>query len=189
MTFRPTPADLEAARAKTLPDVLGPGLDVLFCGINPGLYSAAIGCHFGRPGNRFWKALQGAGFTPRVLAPAQQFELLALGCGLTNLVARASAVASELSADELVRGRRELERKVARWRPRRLAVLGVGAYRTAFARRKAPLGAQEELLAGARVWVLPNPSGLNAHYQLPRLIELFGELRADALADQRRDRR
>ena len=174
---RPTPEQLEAARNKTLPDVIAPGLKVLFCGINPGLYTAAIGHHFGRPGNRFWPTLHRAGFTPRLLSPYEEQELLPLGYGITNVVARATAAAAELSAEEYVEGGRNLEAKVRRYRPRVLAVLGVGAYRTAFGRPKAAVGPQEEALGGAAVWVLPNPSGLNANYQMGRLVEVFDALR------------
>jgi TDG/mug DNA glycosylase family protein len=152
-------------------------LDVLFCGINPGLYSAATGHHFARPGNRFWPALHGAGFTERVLAPSEERELLARGCGITNIVGRATASAAELDAAELRGGRRALERKCRRFSPRWIAVLGIGAYRTAFERRGAGFGEQEERVGGARVWVLPNPSGLNANHQLPDLVRLFRELR------------
>jgi TDG/mug DNA glycosylase family protein len=173
----PTRPDLAAAAGATLPDVLAPGLDVLFCGINPGLYSAAVGCHFARPGNRFWPVLHRAGFTPRVLHPSEQREMLALGLGVTNVVPRATASAGELGRDELLAGARALARKVRRARPRFLAVLGIGAYRTAFARPRASLGEQEEPIGGTRVWVLPNPSGLNAHYQAAELARLFGELR------------
>ena len=147
---------------------MAPGLRVLFCGINPSLISAATRHHFARPGNRFWPTLHGAGFTPRRLAPAEQRLLLDAGIGLTNLVARATASAAELSASELAAGRRRLEAKVRRLRPRAVAVLGIGAYRHAFARPRAALGPQPERLAGAALWVLPNPSGLNAHYSLAR---------------------
>ncbi|PRY40739.1 G/U mismatch-specific DNA glycosylase [Umezawaea tangerina] len=169
--------DLSAARGKLLPDVLGPGLDVVFCGINPGLYSAATGHHFARPGNRFWPALHRGGFTPRVFAAAEQDELLGLGLGITNLVARATARADELTAEELRAGAVRLAEMAAEHRPEVVAVVGITAYRTAFGRKKAVVGAQEELLADARLWVLPNPSGLNAHYQLPDLGDAFAELR------------
>ena len=175
--YRPTPAEVAAAAGRTIADVIAPGLKVLLCGINPGLYSAAVGHHFGRPGNRFWPALKEAGFTDRVLHPSQQGELPALGYGITNLVARSTATADELTDDELVRGGRRLRRKVARWRPAFVAVLGVTAYRTAFRRPRAVTGRQPETLAGAGVWVLPNPSGLNAHYRLADLARLFRELR------------
>src|SRR5215213_310880 len=174
---RPTPAELLAAKDKTLPDVIAPDLKVLFCGINPGLYTAAIGHHFGRPGNRSWPTLHRAGFTPRLLSPYEAQELLPLGYGITNVVARATAAADELSAAEFVEGGRGLEAKVRRYRPRVLAVLGVGAYRSAFDRRGAAVGRQDETIGGATVWVLPNPSGLNAHYQLKGLTEVFTTLR------------
>jgi len=157
--------------------VIAPGLRVLFCGINPGLYSGATGHHFARPGNRFWPTLYQAGFTQRLLTPAEEQELLVSGCGITNLVARATATADELSAKELVAGRRRLESKVKRYQPQVLAVLGIGAYRTAFAEKIVALGQQPELLANSVVWVLPNPSGLNAHYQLADLAEHFKALR------------
>ncbi len=161
----------------TLRDVIADDLDVLFVGINPGLVSGATGHHFARPGNRFWPALHRAGLTDRQLAPGEQRELLAAGIGITNLVGRTTARADELSADELRAGARRLERLIRRRRPRRVAVLGVTAYRTAFERPKASLGPQPEPLAGAELWVLPNPSGLNAHYQLPALAAAFEELR------------
>jgi double-stranded uracil-DNA glycosylase len=174
---RPTRADLEAARDRTVPDVVGPRLRAIFCGINPGLYSAAVGHHFARPGNRFWKALQASGFTARLLVPDEERELLRDGLGITNLVERATAVASELTDEELRAGARSFERKVRRLRPRAVAVLGVTAYRAAFDHPKAELGPQPEPLAGAPVWVLPNPSGLNAHHQLDDLARRFAELR------------
>ena len=175
--IKPTRADLLAAQDKTVRDVIAPGLRVLFCGINPGLYSGATGHHFARPGNRFWPTLHQAGFTARLLDPSEERELLTLGYGITNLVPRATATADELLPEELVAGRRRLEAKVKRYRPRALAVLGIGAYRTAFAQKAATLGPQPERLADATVWVLPNPSGLNAHYQLAKLVEHFQELR------------
>lgn len=174
---RPTKADLLAAKDKTIRDVIGPGLRVLFCGINPGLYSGATGHHFARPGNRFWPTLYGAGFTPRLLDPSEESELLDLGYGITNLVSRATAAADELAPAELLAGRKRLESKVRRYQPRALAVLGIGAYRTAFGERTATLGPKARPLAGADLWVLPNPSGLNAHYQLADLIERFRKLR------------
>jgi double-stranded uracil-DNA glycosylase len=150
---------------------------VLFCGINPGLYSAATGHHFARPGNRFWPALHGAGFTPRRLQPSEKDLLLAAGYGLTNLVARATASADELAPAELVAGRHRLVAKVRRYRPRIVAFLGMGAYRQAFGVAKAALGEQPERFEGARVWVLPSPSGLNASYQMDALVALLRELR------------
>ncbi len=174
---RPTPDDLRAARNKTVPDVIGPGLRVLFCGINPGLYTAAIGHHFGRPGNRFWPTLHAAGFTPRLFDPTEERELLPLGLGITNVVARATAAADELTAREIVAGGHDLAARVREYAPRYLAVLGIGAYRTAFARPKAGVGLQPDPIGETRVWVLPNPSGLNAHYQGKDLANVFRALR------------
>ena len=174
---RPTKAELLAAAGRTVRDVIAPGLRVLFCGINPGLYTAAVGHHFARPGNRFWPALHLAGFTERRLSPSEERELLTIGYGITNVVARATATAAELSAPEFVEGGKRLEAKGRRYRPRVVAVLGVGAYRAAFDRPRAALGRQDQLLGGSIVWVLPNPSGLNAHYRLHDLAELFRELR------------
>ena len=158
------------------------GLRVLFCGINPGLYSAAVGHHFGRPGNRFWPVLHTSGFTPRRLAPPEQRVLLDLGCGITNVVARTTARADELTAAEIVAGGRALRSKVCRHRPASLAVLGVGAYRTAFGRRAAGVGLQSEAIGETKVWVLPNPSGLNAHYGAADLAALFAELQRVAFS-------
>jgi TDG/mug DNA glycosylase family protein len=175
--WRPTKEQIAAAEGLTVPDVVRQGLEVLFVGINPGLYSGAVGHHFARPGNRFWKTLHGAGFTDRVLAPFEERELLALGIGITNIVERATATADKLSPDELRAGARALEKKVRRLEPRAVAFLGMSAYRTAFDRRGAGIGLQDESLADADVWVLPNPSGLNANYQLPALIEHFTALK------------
>jgi TDG/mug DNA glycosylase family protein len=175
--WRPTKEQIADAEGATVPDVVRSGLDVLFVGINPGLYSGAVGHHFARPGNRFWKTLHGAGFTKRVLSPFEERELLNLGIGITNIVERATATADKLSPDELRSGATTLEEKVRRLRPRVVAFLGMSAYRTAFDRRGAGVGLQDESLAGVDVWVLPNPSGLNAKYQLPALIEHFGALR------------
>ena len=175
---RPTAAEIAAAADGTVPDLAAPGLRVLFCGINPSLYSAAMGCHFARPGNRFWKTLHAAGLTPRLLAPWEGEALLALGFGVTNLVDRATARAEELSPREVKAGVEPLRAKVARLAPAAVALLGVGAYRTAFDRPRGQLGEQPEPFAGARLWVLPNPSGLNAHYQLDALAARFAELRA-----------
>src|SRR5437660_8960573 len=161
---RPSGADLAAAAGKGIRDVVAPDLRVLFVGINPGLYSAATGHHFARPGNRFWPALHAAGFTPRLLHPSEQQLLLEAGYGLTNLVARATAGAAELAPAEFVAGRRRLAAKVRRYRPRTVAFLGMGAYRHAFGEPKAGLGEQPQRFEGARVWVLPSPSGLNATY-------------------------
>ena len=178
--FKPTKQQLIEAAGKTVPDVIAPGLRVLFCGINPGLYTAAVGHHFARPGNRFWPALHASGFTDRLLSPFEEKELLQLSLGVTNVVARATAAASELSHDDFVKGGRVLRSKVRRYHPRIVAVLGVGAYRAAFARPKAVIGDQDEQIGEARVWVLPNPSGLNANYQLNELSRLFRVLRLAA---------
>ena len=175
--FRPSRADLLAARHKTVPDLIQPGLRVLFVGINPGLYTAAIGHHFGRPGNRFWPALHAGGFTPRVLNPFEEDELLSYGLGITNVVARATATADELTPDDFGPGGKILERKVRRFAPRVVAVLGIGAYRAAFSRPRAGLGLQPETLGGSAAWILPNPSGLNAHFTAAHFGTLFRELR------------
>ena len=184
--MRPTSADLETARDRLLPDLLGPGLRVVFCGINPGLWSAATGHHFARPGNRFWPALHASGFTPRQLHPSEQEALLPLGLGLTNVVPRASARADELSRAELVEGGRALRAKILEHRPRWLAVLGVTAYRSAFCHRTAQVGPQEETIAQTRVWVLPNPSGLNAHWTPTALAGELARLRRAAGAPDAR---
>lgn len=173
---RPTRRDLEAARQRTLPDVLGPDLAILFCGINPGLYSAAIGHHFGRPGNRFWPALYAAGITPRIYLPSENRLLLDHRCGLTDIVERATARADELTPAELRAGRQRLEAKLERFTPRFLAVLGIGAYRTAFDSPRARLGLQPETFGSTRIWVLPNPSGLNAAHQMTDVASAMGEL-------------
>jgi double-stranded uracil-DNA glycosylase len=175
--WRPTKQQLAAAQDAVVADVIAPELDALFCGINPGLYSGAVGHHFARPGNRFWKTLHAAGLTERVLSPFDEHELLAAGLGVTNLVARATATADELGPEELRQGARRLRRKVARYRPRWVAFLGLTAYRVAFGRARASVGPQAQTLSSARVWLLPNPSGLNAHYQVPDLARVFGEFR------------
>lgn len=173
----PTRAELLAAVDRTVRDVIAPGLRVLFCGINPGLYTAWSGHHFARPGNRFWPALYAAGFTDRLLHPSEERELLPRGYGITNVVPRTTATAAELRDEEYVAGGRRLVAKVKRYRPRMLAVLGVGAYRTAFGRPKARLGLQPETIGETGIWVLPNPSGLNANYQSAELARMFRELR------------
>jgi TDG/mug DNA glycosylase family protein len=173
-----------AAGGRLLPDVVAPGLRVLFCGINPGLYSAATGHHFARPGNRFWKVLAAAGLTPRLLQPDEETELLAAGLGVTNLVARATAAAAELSTEELAAGARRLEETATRWAPRWVAVVGMGAYRTAFGRTRATVGPQIEPIGPARAWLLPNTSGLQAHYQLPALTAAFGALAEEVARDR-----
>jgi double-stranded uracil-DNA glycosylase len=181
--LRPTPAELQAAVGKTIPDVIAAGLVVLFVGINPGLYSAAVGHHFARPGNRFWPALHEAGFTPRLLHPDEDGELPLWGLGITNLVLRATTAASELSAEELRRGRIALEEKIGRYSPRWTAFVGIGAYTTAFGRPKLSLGLQEERIGGSRIWLLPNTSGLNAHYTPAMFAGLLGELRVAAFGN------
>jgi TDG/mug DNA glycosylase family protein len=175
--FKPTKAELAAAVTLTVPDLIAENLDILFCGINPGLYTAAIQHHFGRPGNRFWPALHGAGLTPRLFSPWEEHELLALGIGITNMVERTSATAAEVSAEEFVQGGERLTALVTRYTPRVVAFLGIGAYRSAFGRPKATLGLQAERIATSALWVLPSPSGLNANHQLKDLIELFAALK------------
>jgi double-stranded uracil-DNA glycosylase len=174
---KPTRAEVAAAAGRTIPDVIAPGLAVLFCGINPGLYSAATGRHFARPGNRFWPALHQAGFTPRLIHPAQQDELLRYGLGVTNVAPRATARADELAAEELVAGAQLLIQKVIDYRPRWLAVVGVTAYRVAFRDPGATIGRQARRVGDSAVWVLPNPSGLNAWFQIDDLVKQFGRLR------------
>ncbi len=180
---RPTKAELQAAVHRRLPDLIAPDLKVLFCGTNPGLYSAALGQHFARPGNRFWKAMHASGFTRRLLAPEESGQLLKLGYGLTDIVARASAGAEELTREELIAGRRRLARKVGKYKPRWVAFLGISAYRVAFGRPAAKLGPQPEYISGAGIWVLPNPSGLNAAYQPDKLADEFRRLRIAATGD------
>lgn len=174
---KPTKADLAAAVHRTVPDLVAPDLDVLFCGINPGLYTAATQQHFGRPGNRFWPALHQSGFTPRLFAPWEGRELLSRGLGITNMVMRTTATAAELRPEEYVEGGRRLTALVERFHPRVVAFLGIGAYRSAFGRKKAVLGLQPETIGKSALWVLPSPSGLNANHQLSDLVALFGELR------------
>ena len=186
MASRPTRADLEAARDRLLPDVLpGPGdppLRVLFAGINPGLVSAFTGHHFARPGNRFWPALHAGGFTPHVLAPAEQHLLPGLGLGITNVAPRATARADELADAELVAGGERLRTLARTYRPPWLAVVGITAYRVAFGERAAVVGPQDGRVGDTRIWVLPNPSGLNAHYTPATLGEAFARLH-DAVAE------
>ena len=174
---KPTQEELKNAYGKSIPDLIAPNLRILFVGINPGLYTGATGLHFGRPGNRFWPALHRAGFTDRLLAPWENHELLAAGYGITNLVRRTTPTATELSDDEYRAGRRALIRKVRKYSPRWVAVLGLGAYRSGFEKPLATIGPQAEKIGEAGLWVLPNPSGLNANHQLPQLTEMFRELR------------
>ena len=177
---RPTREELAAAVNQTVPDLIAPDLTVLFCGINPGLYSAATRHHFARPGNRFWRALHAAGYTDRVLSPWEESELLSRGYGVTNLVARATVSADQLTRDELIAGRGRLARKAARYRPRWIAIVGIGAYRVAFGRPAALAGKQPDRLGPSGLWVLPNPSGLNANHQIPELTRAFRALRRAA---------
>ena len=170
--FKPTRQQLVEAAGKKVPDVIAPNLKVLFCGINPGLYTAAVGHHFARPGNRFWPALFKSGFTDRLVSPFEERELLNRGIGISNVVPHATATAAELTREDFIAGGRALAAKVKRYRPQVVAILGVGAYRKAFANPK-PVGEQTERIHSARVWVLPNPSGLNANYQLPDLVKTF----------------
>lgn len=173
---RPTKQELAAAVGKRIPDVIAPGLRVLFCGINPGLYSGAVGHHFARPGNRFWKVLHQAGFTDVELSPFDDRKLLDVRIGITNLVSRTTAAAAELDVAELRRGGTRLARKVERFRPRFVAFAGMGAYRTAFRRPHAAVGRQPETLSATAIWLLPNPSGAQAAYQLDDLVRAFRAL-------------
>ena len=175
--YKPTREQLLASAGKTISDVIAPDLRVLFCGINPGLYSGWTGHHFARPGNRFWPALHASGFTHRLLAPAEKRELLKDGYGITNVIARTTASETDLRKDEYAIGARRLRTKLRRYQPKFLAVLGIGAYRVAFDKPRAILGRQEGKICDTIVWVLPNPSGLNAHYQPKELARLFRELR------------
>ncbi|HLQ35232.1 MAG TPA: G/U mismatch-specific DNA glycosylase [Chloroflexota bacterium] len=181
--WKPTKEQVAAAAGTTLPDVIAPNLRVLFVGINPGLYTAAIGHHFGRPGNRFWPLLHRAGFTPRQRSPFEERELLSLGLGITNFVERASASADDLTPDEVRAGVEKLEAKICEFRPRIVAFLGMQAYRMGFGRPQAAVGLQPETICGSKLWVLPNPSGRMAHYQMPELSRLFENLRQAAWAE------
>jgi TDG/mug DNA glycosylase family protein len=174
---RPTKAELLAAVGKTVPDIIAPNLKILFCGINPSVYSAVVGHHFARPGNRFWPSLHNGGFTPRLLKPSEDAELLTFGYGITNLVDRATVAAAELSADELAKGGQQLRTKVERYQPQVLAILGISAYRLAFNQPRAALGQQPEAMGTTPICVLPNPSGLNAHYTPADLARVYGEFR------------
>jgi TDG/mug DNA glycosylase family protein len=177
--WRPTREQLAAAVGTTVPDLIAPGLRLLFCGINPGLYSGAVGHHFARPGNRFWRVLHESGLTERLISPFEERELLRLGIGVTNLVGRATATAAELAPAELREGAERLADVAERYRPAVIAVLGMDAYRTAFQRPKARMGPQAGDIGGSRAWLLPNPSGAQASYGLPALVEAFAALRAD----------
>ncbi len=177
--WKPTKEQIVAAAGKTVPDVIADDLRVLFCGINPGLYTAAVGHHFARPGNRFWKALYEAGFTTRLFSPFEESELLQSGYGVTNVVSRATATADLLAQEEIIQGCKRLKSKVRRYRPQILAILGLGAYRLAFSQPKATAGRQDRKIGDTVLWVLPNPSGLNANYQQKDLARLFRELKAE----------
>ncbi|WP_417379224.1 G/U mismatch-specific DNA glycosylase [Gimesia sp.] len=174
--WKPTPAQLEQAIHKQLPDLIEPGLKALFVGTNPGLYSAAVGHHFARPGNRFWPAMHRGKITERLYSPFEDYKLLARGGGLTNIVSRASKRADELSQKELAEGAEILTEKVHKFRPQKVVFLGITSYRKAFGRNKARLGLQTETIGAADLWVLPNPSGLNAHYQIPELGKIFARM-------------
>jgi TDG/mug DNA glycosylase family protein len=175
--FKPTKEDLRDATNRTMEDLIDYNLKFLFCGINPGIWSGATGFHFAKPGNRFWKALHLGGFSERLLHPSEEHELLENGYGITSFCKRTTATAAELSNEEIVEGGKLLVKKIEKFKPRYLAVLGIGAYRTAFNHPKAKLGLQDKTIGNTRLWLLPNPSGLNAHYQLNDLAKLFGELR------------
>ncbi len=175
--WKPTKKQLREAINKTVRDVIAPDLHILFCGINPGLYTAAVGHHFARPGNRFWPTLYAAGFTERLLTPFDERELLKSGYGITNVVRRTTASADLLTKEEIQEGGKRLMVKALRYRPRVVAVLGIGAYRVAFGQPKAVIGKQEQMMGPTKVWVLPNPSGLNANYQTADLVKLFRELK------------
>jgi len=175
---KPTKVDLLGAAGKSVPDVIAAGLKVLFCGINPGLYSGWAGHHFARPGNRFWPALLASGFTKRLMRPDEEHQLLAWGYGITNLVERATLASGELSSEELVAGGKTLLKKVEKYRPRSIAILGISAYRLAFNDPKATVGRQPEKVSEALVWVLPNPSGLNAHFTPKQLARVFRQFRS-----------
>jgi TDG/mug DNA glycosylase family protein len=175
---QPTPEQLRVAYGKSIPDIIAPNLRLLFVGINPSLYSAAVGHHFARPGNRFWPTLHGAGFTDRLLAPSEQKVLLERGYGITNVVDGATARADELTLEDLSSGIKRLEKRVRRHRPDWVAFLGISTYQAVFNQKSAAIGPQQARFGGAHVWLLPNPSGLNAHYQLASLVRLFGELRS-----------
>lgn len=176
MKFKPTKEDLRDAVNRTTEDLIDENLKVLFCGINPGTWSGATGFHFARPGNRFWKALHLGGFTDRVLHPSEEHELLENGYGITSFCQRTTARADELTTEEFIAGGVNLIKKIKHYKPQTLAVLGIGAYRTALQKPKAQLGLQPEKIEGANVWLLPNPSGLNAHYQLNDLAKLYGQV-------------
>jgi double-stranded uracil-DNA glycosylase len=175
--WKPTKEQIAGAFGRKMTDVIAPGLKILFCGINPSLYSAAVGHHFARPGNRFWPTLYAAGFTDKLFNGFEDSLLLERGYGITNVVARATASAAELTQQEYLKGGKRLEAKVRKYGPKVVAILGIGAYRAAFGNKDAVIGRQEENLGGSLLWILPNPSGLNAHYRLADLARIYQELR------------
>ncbi|MEJ7863439.1 MAG: G/U mismatch-specific DNA glycosylase [Pyrinomonadaceae bacterium] len=175
--FKPTKEDLRDAINRTTEDLIDYDLKVLFCGINPGIWSGATGFHFAKPGNRFWKALHFGGFSDRVLHPSEEHELLENGYGITSFCKRTTARADELSNEEIVQGGNNLIKKIEKFKPQFLAVLGIGAFRTAFSDPKAKLGLQNRQIGATKIWLLPNPSGLNAHYQIADLAKIFSELK------------
>jgi len=183
---KPTKAELLAAYGKSVRDIIAPRLKVLFVGINPGLYSGAVGHHFARPGNRFWPALHKAGFTSHQLTPFEERDLLKRGYGITNIVDFSTAAADELDAQELAKGGKRLTAKLKRYHPRIVAILGLKAFRLAFGQPQAGFGLQEQRIGSSRIWILPNPSGLNASYQLPALARMFRKVRTAAEKDERR---
>ena len=178
--WKPTREQILAAEGKTISDVIAPNLRVLFCGINPGLYTAAVGHHFARPGNRFWPAMHKGGFTPTLISPFNSDRLLEWNLGITNMCPRPTAMAHQLSTHELRKGARVLTRKVVRYKPRFVAIIGITSYRIAFDRKEAEVGLQSETIGESKIWVLPNPSGLNAHYQVSDLAKLFAQLKKAA---------
>jgi len=175
--WRPSREQQLKSIRKRVPDLIAPNLDVLFCGINPGLYSAAVGHHFAGPGNLFWSTILASGLTSRLLSAFDEAELLALGYGITNMVARTSASAEDVAKDELRRGAKALRRKVLKFKPRFLAVCGLVAYRVGFERNKAVVGLQEEKIGDTAIWLLPNPSGLNAFHQPAVMNQMFTDFR------------
>ncbi len=175
-SFKPTKEDLRDAINRTTEDLIDYNLKVLFCGINPGMWSGALGLHFAKPGNRFWKALHLSGFSDRVLHPSEENELLENGYGITSFCKRTTARADELTNEEIIQGGKILIKKIEKYKPQNLAVLGIGAFRIAFQNKKARLGLQKEKIGDTKIWLLPNPSGLNAHYQLNDLAKLFSEI-------------
>jgi TDG/mug DNA glycosylase family protein len=179
---KPTRAELQALTGKIIPDWIAPNLRILLVGINPSLYTAYTGYPFAFPGNRFWPTLYNSGLTDRLFAPSEVALLVARGIGITGLARRATATADELTKEELIEGGQQLIAKIEQNRPRAVGVLGISAYRTAFNRPKAQMGRQSETLGGVPLWLLPNPSGLNAHYNLERLAQVFREFRLEVEA-------